>query len=194
MQATASQLITRLFSFRRRANRAQFWTVVGIAVLVMLPAFVTEFRWFFWTTQEYLRETVETSFVSGQTTRDWDYVVEVYFTFFSVNPTWKTYFPLALITVPLLAALARRMHDLGRPAWWGWIALFLVFGLEPLLVVLLAPLFAGMPVAGLVASLLLGIPTFVASFGALIVLVLWTANEGETEPNEYGATPYGVLS
>ncbi|MBY4894893.1 DUF805 domain-containing protein [Rhodobacteraceae bacterium N5(2021)] len=193
MNASSAQTFGRLVSFRGRAGHAEFWAVVGLSFAVMLPAFLTEFRWLFWTTHEYTAEVTRSSFVTGETTRFQEQVTNVYLTLFSVEGSWVTIVPLCVVIVPLLAALVRRLHDLGRSGWWAFVALFLLFGLEPLVRAMIEFLALSVPIVALVASLLLGFPTFVLSSAALIVLVLWTANEGEPEINEFGPKPTGIL-
>ncbi|MBL4626647.1 MAG: DUF805 domain-containing protein [Roseicyclus sp.] len=183
MLAAAEQMAKRTFSFRGRASRAEFWTIVGGAGVLFLPAFMTEFRWFFLdvSTQAYI--ITQTSLISGQTSRFPETVTTYVFTFFAVQPTWVTLVPVVVTTIPLLAALVRRLHDLGRPAWWGLVALFLVFGLRPLVSVLF---FALPSTVGALFALFLGFPSILLTMAALIVLVLWTSNEGDPGDNQFG--------
>ncbi len=194
MSAAILNGLGRITSFQGRAGRAEFWLVVGGAFVAMMPAFLTEFRWVFWTTHDYVRETVRTSLVTGETHRYSEYVVETYLTLWEADASWLTIVPLSVCAVPLAAVLVRRLHDLGRPAWWGAVAIYLAFGLEPTLRLLITAFVNVAPMIAIIASLLLGFLTFILSISALIVLGLWTANEGDPEPNQFGPVPEGPFS
>ena len=167
--------------------------IVGLSTAAMMPAFVTEFRWFYAETATFYEVVIRESAITGERTRIVREVTRLYLSLFSANPTWITWVPLAVISGPLLAVFARRLHDLGRPAWWLAVALFLIFDLEWVSTSLIVVLGQYSLLLGSLLLFLLGIPTLIVSLAAIAVMFLWTVNEGDPVANEYGPVPNGIF-
>lgn len=97
-----------------------------------------------------------------------------------------------LCFLPLTIMLTRRVHDLGYPGYFAWIAVFCAF-FATTFADALAFLAASVSIAlGFVMAILAGIPAAIASILALIIIFFWGFSPSEPGENEYGPNPNEV--
>lgn len=89
-----------------------------------------------------------------------------------------------LIIALLAAAVTRRLHDLGRPGYWGLApVVFIVCALTLMPLLASRLLVGGEPPFGLIMILFLNNLCYLGSLGFLVFLL---AQKGEAQPNRYG--------
>lgn len=177
--------IKKLLLFSGRASRSEYWKYAVPILMLIAGALFVDLVVLKPTAYQHV--TTTTDLLTGEKTQEVSIVIKR-------EPGVLSLVLSFILLVPFASVLTRRVHDIGYPGWYAWLALFLAFFFGPAL-----SFFAGLlglisiPLA-LVVAVLLGIPQFVLSSLALIVIVLWGTTPSESGPNEYGPDPSGVLA
>lgn len=100
-------------------------------------------------------------------------------------PSWVLAIGWAIVSVPALAVLVRRLHDLGYSGWWS---------IPPLLTIgPVALLISNLPFMESTSSiefLLLVLILWMTDLPVVMLLsLIWTRNHGDPGPNRYGSPP-----
>lgn len=114
------------------------------------------------------------------------YVSRTILSLVTVAPSsFIAFLPRAVIEVPALAVLVRRLHDLNLSGWWP-IPPLLLLGPVAFMVADLPILQSPTPIE----VLSFGFMVWVATMPVVMVLSLfWTGRQGVPGPNRYGSEP-----
>lgn len=175
--------LSRLLTFSGRASRSEYWRF-AVPVLVLL-ALAFAFDWFVLGPVSYVTHTVSTSLLTGEETQSVTHGTR-YGARAATNVT------AILVSLPFTAMLTRRVHDIGFPGWYAWVAMFLAF-FSGLALLPLAWVASAVSVKlALVLTALTGLPLALLSILAFVFIVIWGATPSEHGENEYGPNPNEV--
>ncbi|MDE0590389.1 DUF805 domain-containing protein [Halocynthiibacter sp. C4] len=166
--------------FAGRSGRKSYWRVVGPILLAMGAALA--FGLLVLGPEIYEETTTSKSLLTGEISVEVRQVTDY-------GPRLASSIVGWLCVLPLLVMLTRRVHDIGYPSYFAWIAVFCAF-LAPTIAATLSSLvaYASIPLA-LIVGLLTGLPATILSAVALLIIFLWGFAPSEPGENEYGPCP-----
>ncbi|KUJ78311.1 DUF805 domain-containing protein [Ruegeria profundi] len=169
--------VKTLLSFSGRASRSEYWMYVTPILLLLLAALTFDLLALGPTT--YQEFTTTTDLLTGEQTHEISNVTDY-------SPRIGSLVVSLLVLVPFAAMLTRRVHDIGFPGWYAWLALFLAFFFGPMLSFFVGLLGLISVKLALIFAFLLGVPQLVLSLLGFVVIVLWGTTPSEPGTNEYG--------
>jgi uncharacterized membrane protein YhaH (DUF805 family) len=109
-----------------------------------------------------------------------------------------------LVVIPWFAVTWRRLHDTGRPGWYGLlpVAVFVLAGvilfffLEPITIDT-SRLPEGLSVPEAIPTInnpLILLLTWLMSFGSIVLVIVWLCRASDHSTNQYGPNPHEVPS
>lgn len=185
LDKSTTNSLQKAFTLKGRAGKRTYWLVAAPIVAAMMGALAYDLLVLGPEYSEVL--TKKTSYGTGETTTTISHVT-------SYGPREASALAGWLVFLPLTVMLTRRVHDIGYPSFYAWIAVFCAF---------FAPTFSGAitqlaflvpPTLAVIWSLLTGLPAFIVSILAIVVIFLWGFADSEPGENEYGPNPHEVPS
>lgn len=185
--------LRKYFVFSGRASRPEFWMFVLATILVSVVISVFDMIIFGPTEEALYQTTVVNGVASHGLQRSVTY---------GSGPLSSAYG--LLVTVPVLAAAFRRMHDTGRP---GWYLLGLWISAAALLAVSLLGFSQQIPTDSATLAMFPDFPetmrvphppiwlfltSMVAWFVSFVLAIVWLARLPQPGPNKYGPNPTEV--
>lgn len=183
--------LRKYFQFSGRASRSEFWRFALVTFLASLAVSVLNAAIFGPVTENELVVTLTQDGTPSNQLRQ----SQIY------GPGPLTPIITLVLLVPYLAAIARRLHDIGRSIWSGVVAFAIPLGL------LGVTIYGFLETVPTDPSILAQIPDFPAeislpappaallaisvlsAFGAVIWFIVVLARQGDSAANRYGPPP-----
>ncbi|WP_164659430.1 DUF805 domain-containing protein [Tropicibacter sp. Alg240-R139] len=181
MQASRQSVLR----FSGRASRSEYWLYAAPILGLLVCALLYDLQVLGPVT--YQNITTTTNLVTGEETTQISNVT-------SYGPRTASLIVAVFAVFPFSFMLTRRVHDIGYPGWYAWLAIFLAFFCGLILSGLVALIATVSLSLALVLGFLTGLPQSILSILAFVVIILWGTTPSEPGDNEYGPEPKGTLT
>ena len=172
-----------VFRYSGRASRSEYWLYAAPILVLLFCALLYDLLVLGPVTSQKI--TTMSNVLTGEVTTDVSHVI-------SYGPRTASLIVALLAVGPFSFMLVRRVHDIGYPSWYAWLAIVLAFFCGPILSGLLALIAVVSTTLATIFALLTSLPMFIMSILAFVVIVLWGTTPSEPGANEYGPEPKGA--